>query len=137
MTEQPMDLPYYLVYPESQIKQFWDNLAQNKFTTTKCPKCGVLWPPKSTCPKCGEKVPEWIELKGTGTIYAKTQVGAAPPAYKAMLPYILAVGKLDEGILVVARVENAQFEALKIGSPIKIKITKAFGIDSYVFIPDS
>lgn len=135
MTEQPTDLPYLLVYPGSQIKPFWDNLAQNKFTTTKCPKCGVLWPPKTTCPQCGGKVAEWIELKGTGEIYAKTLVGASPPAFKKMLPYIIAIGKLDEGIHVVARVEKAKFEDLKIGTPIKIEIKKSFGLDSYVFIP--
>ncbi len=135
MTEQPMDIPYTLVYPQTQIKQFWDNLAQNKFTTTKCPRCGVLWPPKSTCPQCGAKAAEWIELKGTGEIYAKTLVGAAPPAYKKLLPYILAVGKLEEGILVVARVENSKFEDLKIGTPINIRIKKSFGLDSYVFVP--
>jgi uncharacterized OB-fold protein len=135
MTEQPPDLPYTLVYPQTQIKQFWDNLAKNKFTTTKCPKCGVLWPPKSTCPQCGGKAAEWIKLKGTGEIYAKTYVGAAPPAYKELLPYILVVGKLDEGPLVVARVEKAKFEDLKIGTPIKIVIKKSFGLDSYVFVP--
>lgn len=135
MNEPLAGLPYTLIYPESKVKPFWDNLAQNKFTTTNCPKCGVLWPPKIHCPKCGEEVSEWIELKGTGKIYAKTQIGAAPPAFKAMLPFILVIGKLEEGILIAARLENAKFEDLKISTPIKIKIKKSFGIDSYVFVP--
>ncbi len=135
MNEYLAGLPYSLVYPESKVKPFWDNLAQNKFTTTKCPKCGLLWPPKANCPNCGEETSEWIELKGTGEIYAKTQVGASPPAFKAMLPFILVVGKLDEGILVAARMEKANFEDLKIGTPIKIEIKKSFGLDSYIFVP--
>ncbi|MFX1475659.1 MAG: Zn-ribbon domain-containing OB-fold protein [Promethearchaeota archaeon] len=81
------------------------------------------------------KADEWIELAGTGEIYALTQVGYAPPAYKPLTPYILAVGQLDEGPLVVARVEDAKFEDLKIGTKIKVKIKKAFDVDSYVFVP--
>lgn len=135
MTTPQPEPPYPLLYPDSQVKQFWENLAQNKFTTTKCPKCGYLWPPKTTCPTCGDKACEWVELKGSGEIYAVTKVGAAPPAYKSMIPYILAIGQLEEGPLVVARVENAQFEKLKIGTPIQIKIKKSFGVDSYVFVP--
>ncbi len=135
MTEPKPETPYPLLYPQTEVKQFWESLAQNKFTTIKCPKCGVLWPPKSTCPKCGAKTSEWIELAGTGEIYALTQVSYAPPAYKHLTPYILAVGQLDEGPLVVARVEDAKFEDLKIGTKIKVKIKKAFGVDSYVFVP--
>lgn len=135
MNDELSGLPYTLVYPETKVKPFWDNLAQKKFTTTKCPNCGLLWPPKIHCPNCGHEASGWVELKGTGEIYAKTQLGASPLAFKSMLPFILVVGKLDEGILIAARLENAKYEDLKIGTPIKIKIKKSFGIDSYVFVP--
>jgi uncharacterized protein len=72
----PLEAPEF-----NRISQFYDNLRQNKWTTTKCKKCGhIAYPPGVICPKCWSEDLEWVELPKTATIVAITETLAGAPA---------------------------------------------------------
>jgi uncharacterized OB-fold protein len=78
----------------NRIYQFYDNLREGRFTTTKCQKCGhVAFPPVIICPECWSEEMEWIDLpqKGRVVTFTETQAGAPigfdPPLIIAWLNF--------------------------------------------------
>ena len=54
---------------------FWEGLSEHKFLLQKCQKCGeIFFPPRVFCPECLSENLEHIESKGTGTLYAFTEM---------------------------------------------------------------
>lgn len=61
--------------------QFYDNLREGRFTTTKCQDCGhVAFPPGIICPACWSENLEWIDLPQRAKVVAVTEVMAGAPA---------------------------------------------------------
>ena len=105
----------------TMIHKFFDNLKENKFSTTKCQECGkVNWPPKIVCPECMSDKLEWIELSRRGKICTYTiQVGGVPPGYKA--PSVFAVIEFPEGFRFLSLV-ICNPEDIDIGKEVEINI---------------
>jgi hypothetical protein len=60
--------------------QFYDNLREGRFTTTKCQKCGhIAFPPGVICPKCWSEELEWVDLPQRATVVAVTETQAGAP----------------------------------------------------------
>lgn len=102
-------------------RPFWEALREHRFITTRCSECGrVSYPPRVLCPACLGDAREWIELSGRGVIYAFTRHHIVPRAYIAEAPYVTAMVDLEEGPRILTRIENADYEELKIGQEVKI-----------------
>lgn len=102
-------------------RPFWEALREHRFITTRCSQCGrVSYPPRVLCPACLGDAREWIELCGRGVIYAFTRHHIVPRAYIAEAPYVTAMVDLEEGPRILTRIENADYEELKIGQAVKI-----------------
>ena len=131
---------YPLQSPEqTRIFPFFENLKKGRLTTTKCAKCGaLLWQPRVVCPDCNGDVMEWIDLPRTGKIYAFTAVFAgAPIGFEKDVPFVVAIVELDGGpVRVVARIDDAKYEDLKIGDPVRLKVHElADGRVWFRFVP--
>ena len=51
------------------MDKFFDGTLEQKFTGTKCSKCGkVFLPPRNRCGDCFAKAEEFVELPGTATL---------------------------------------------------------------------
>ena len=109
----------------TRIHPFFENLKAGRLTTTKCTVCGtLLWQPRVVCPKCNGDAMEWVDLPRDGTLYAFTAVLAgAPLGMEKDVPFVVAVVQLDGVPLkVVARVDDAKYEDLRLGDPVTLRV---------------
>lgn len=74
--------------------QFYQNLKEGRFTTTRCKKCQhVAFPPGVICPRCWSEELEWVELPQRARVvtFTETQAGAPvgfePPLIMAWLDF--------------------------------------------------
>jgi len=73
-----------------------------------CPACHHTWYfRRGFCPRCGHTAPESRQAGGHGVVHAVTRVARAPSeALRPYAPYTIALVDLDEGIRVMAHVED-------------------------------
>lgn len=78
---------------------FWNGLAQGEVRLQKCGQCGAhQYPAETFCYECGAQQISWVSVAGLGTIYSFTVVHQLyHKAFKAFLPYTVAIVQMDEG----------------------------------------
>lgn len=124
-------LPYMLdFYPledeeNTRISQFFKNLKQGRLTTTKCKQCGkLLWPPRIVCSNCFSDKLEWQDLGSEGELHAFTEMRVgAPLGFVQDVPFCIGLVKI-RGLLISARIDDAEYDDLKIGEKVKLKIVE-------------
>jgi uncharacterized OB-fold protein len=108
--------------PISKTHQFWDSLKEGKFVTTKCRACGeVSFPPQTDCPRCMSGDAEWISMGTEAELLTFTYVMVTPTSFVKDDPYIVAVGKLKDGLKVLAWVEGSDVHKLKPGASLRLE----------------
>lgn len=123
--------------PVSRLSRFWEGLAQGKLLTTKCSRCGKLFfPPQSDCSGCLGSQMDWVELSGEAQIETYTQIVIRPSSFQKYEPYIVAVGKLKEGVKALAWLRGFKLAEIKVGMPVKLRprISEE-GVPIYEFVP--
>ena len=122
--------------PISKTHQFWDSLLDGKFVTTKCRGCGQLsFPPQSDCPNCMSGNFDWVDLGTNAELLTFTYVQVTPTSFVENDPYVVAIGKLDEGLNILAWLEGATVDGLKPGAKLRLEARKAQdGSPYYVFV---
>ncbi|MGQ9538379.1 MAG: Zn-ribbon domain-containing OB-fold protein [Candidatus Bathycorpusculaceae bacterium] len=107
--------------PISKTLQFWESLKQGKVLATKCKKCGKLFfPPVADCSECLASDMEWVELSGEATIETFTHVVIRPTTFQPEKPYTVAIGKLKEGVRVLAWLTGFRLSEVKVGMKAKL-----------------
>ncbi|MBS7616709.1 Zn-ribbon domain-containing OB-fold protein [Candidatus Bathyarchaeota archaeon] len=107
--------------PISKTLQFWEGLKQGKVLATKCKKCEtVYFPPAADCPKCLASDMEWIELSNEATIETFTHVVIRPTTFQQNKPYTVAIGRLKEGVRVLAWLTGFKLSEVKVGMKVKL-----------------
>ena len=122
--------------PISKTSRFWEALSQGKFVTTKCADCGKLtFPPQADCPSCMSANAEWVELGTEAELLTFTYVQVTPTSFVDHDPYVVAIGRLAEGLNVLAWVEEGDPTKLRPGDRLRIESRKdAEGSPYYVFV---
>ncbi|MCG5238802.1 Zn-ribbon domain-containing OB-fold protein [Azospirillum doebereinerae] len=92
----------------ADTRAFWDACAQGVLTFQRCTACGhVQFPPRPFCVSCRADGPVTERSAGLGTVHSHTIVHRAPtPAFKADVPYILALVDFDEGFRLMAALRD-------------------------------
>jgi uncharacterized protein len=122
--------------PISKTSRFWDALGEGRFVTTRCADCGRLsFPPQADCPNCMSANSEWVDLGAEAELLTYTYVQITPTSFVDHDPYVVAIGRLKEGVNVLAWVEGADYTKLKPGARLTIETRKdAEGGPYYVFV---
>lgn len=123
--------------PISKTLQFWEGLKQGKVYATKCSNCGRLYfPPVADCSDCLHSEMEWVELSCEAEIEAFTHVVVRPTSFNAYKPYTVAIGKLKEGVKVLAWITGVKLSQIKVGMTVKLaaKVSEQ-GEPTYEFVP--
>jgi len=123
--------------PVSRTLRFWEGLKEGKVYATKCSQCGKLrFPPAADCPTCLSSEVEWVELSGEAEIETFTHVVVRPTSFKKNKPYTVTIGKLKEGVKVLAWLSGFKMSEVKVGMKTKLvaRITTD-GEPTYEFVP--
>jgi uncharacterized OB-fold protein len=123
--------------PISRTHQFWDSLRDGKFVTTKCGDCGALsFPPQSDCARCMSGKVEWVDLGTEAELVTFTYVQVTPTSFVEDDPYLVGIGRMSQGLKILAWVEGTTLEALAPGMKLRLEPrTSTDGSPYYVFVP--
>jgi uncharacterized OB-fold protein len=109
----------------NRIHEFYENLREDKFTTTKCKKCGrVAYPPRVICPECYSDELEWIELPKKGKVIVVVEKwGGVPICYKPpLIDAWVDLGKDSPVKHILSRMINCPPETLKEGDEVQLAV---------------
>lgn len=116
-----MDKAESCVPAHTKISRFFSELEDGNLMGTRCRSCGkIYFPPRAECPKCMEENMEWFEISGEAELITYTVVNVAPERWKNFTPFMVAVGKLEEGPKFIAPFENVDVKDIKIGMRLKL-----------------
>ena len=102
------------------IARFWrENSPRYNLKASKCGNCGkISFPPRSVCPECHRrsigKMQE-VQLSGKGEVYSFSVVHDAPAQFLNQRPYVVALIRLDEGVMLTAQIIDVEPGDVRIG----------------------
>ncbi|MFO1188242.1 MAG: Zn-ribbon domain-containing OB-fold protein [Alphaproteobacteria bacterium] len=102
--------------------EFWRGCNAERLLYQHCETCGhVQFPPRSLCVKCHGRGLAWRESARRGHIHSFTVVHRPPTAaFKADVPYVLALVDLDEGFRIMCNLIGCPPEKAAIGLAVRI-----------------
>ena len=109
----------------NRIHQFYENLKEGKFTTTKCASCGyVAWPPRVLCPECYSEELQWLELPKRGRVLTfSEEVRGVPLGFESPLIHAwIDLGEKSPIKRFLSRVINCPAGKLKEGAEVKFAV---------------
>lgn len=106
----------------AETRPFWERCRSGELAYQHCAGCGrVQFYPRVVCTACGGRALDWRVSKGLGTVHAVTVVYRAPsPAFRADVPYSVALVDLDEGFRMMANVVGCDPEGVAIGDRVRL-----------------
>lgn len=132
---RPLNLVFEI--PTSKTLEFWQWIEEGEIYTTKCKVCGALhFPPVGDCPECLSSEMEWVKMDGRGEVEAFTHVIARPTSFQHQEPYTIAIGRLKEGVRVLAWLREADVTEIEVGTRVRLTVgTTPEGETTYWFVP--
>jgi uncharacterized OB-fold protein len=116
--------------PEARYRKALDG---GRFLIQRCGNCGRhVFYPREVCPHCSAEALEFVEPKGTGTVYSTTVVRRKADAGG---DYNVALVDLDEGVRMMSRVEGVAPPGVAIGMRVKAKVITVGDVGLVVFQP--
>jgi len=109
--------------------RYWrENPSRYNLIGVRCGECGrMFFPPRSVCPDCHRKSigkMEKVRFKGEGEIFSYSVVHDAPSQFEMIKPYVMAMIKLDEGIMIAAQVIDCEPAEVDIGMRVRSTMRK-------------
>ncbi|MEJ2546043.1 MAG: Zn-ribbon domain-containing OB-fold protein, partial [Calditrichaceae bacterium] len=110
------------------IPRYWRLKNQRyRLQGRKCQDCGKLsFPPRLVCPKCKSRKSEPYEFNGKGKLYSYTTLYQAPDRFDPMVPYVVGLIDLEEGVRVTAQVTDILPEDLEMGMDLEMVVRKIY-----------
>lgn len=109
--------------------RFWrENASRYNMIGAQCTICGkVHFPPRSVCPTCHRKsigMLQPLKLKGEGEIFSYTVVHEAPSQFEMQKPYVMAIIRMREGVMVTGQIIDLDVNELAIGLRVRATMRK-------------
>jgi uncharacterized OB-fold protein len=107
---------------------FWEGCAAGELRYQCCENCGtVQLIPRSICATCHSSGLLWKRSSRRGTVLSHTTVRRAPtPAFRARVPYVIALVLMDEGFRQMVNVKGTAEVA--IGQVVNIGFSEVDGV---------
>ena len=104
-----------------ETKPYWEGCRKHQLLIQRCKSCGKFqFYPRALCSHCLSDSLEWVEARGTGTIYSFSNVYRPPSKEFKELPYTVAIIELDEGVRMMSNVVNVPPGEVRIGMRVKV-----------------
>ena len=109
--------------------RFWrENPSRYNLKAVRCGNCGkVFFPPRAVCSVCHRKSigkMECTNLRGEGEVYSFSVVHDAPSHFEILKPYVVAIVKMDEGVMLTSQVIDADAKDVHIGMRVKATLRR-------------
>jgi uncharacterized OB-fold protein len=105
--------------PTDATRSFWSGCASGVLRLRRCAHCNRLRGPSRLVCECGQSDHVWTDASGRGQIFSYTVVHRAPdPAFRAEVPYVVAVIALEEGPHLLSNVIGCSPDGVRIGMPV-------------------
>jgi len=100
---------------------FWQAARDHRVAIMRCRACSRhFFYPRELCPHCHSAATEWVTASGRGTIYTFTIARRpAGPAFKADVPYVVALVELEEGPRLMTNIVTRDVEGVRVGQSVK------------------
>ncbi len=101
---------------------YWAAAAEGRLEVQRCGGCGKhQFPPSYLCRFCGAESLAWRAVSGRGRVHSFTIVHRAPtPAFRARVPYVVALIDLDEGLRMMANIIGDDAHACAIDDIVEV-----------------
>lgn len=111
---------------DGEWKPFWDATRGGELIIQQCPTCGHRqFYPRNLCVACGAS-PEWLVTSGRGTVYTYSVVQQYMlPPFKNMLPYVVVMVDLDEGVRMMGNLIDIDVDEIRIGMAVEVAFVSA------------
>ena len=108
--------------PNPQNQRYWDAAREGRLLVKRCKDCGEFhFYPRAICPFCFSDRTEWVESKGTGSIYSYSVMRRGVP-----VQYAIAYVTLDEGVTMLTNMsDDTNLDALSIGQRVQVAFKSA------------
>lgn len=121
-------MSFPLPEPTPSTKPYWDELQAGRLVFARCRNCGHAWlPARSECPRCLSDGWTWETASGRGKIVSWVVYHHAyHEAFKAQLPYTVAVVELAEGPRLITNIVNPG-DGIALDRPVVLKVENEEG----------
>lgn len=108
--------------PNEDSQVYWDGCREGRLLLQRCTSCGRhRFYPRILCLDCASTESEWIEASGRGRVYSYSVVHRAPgPAFKADVPYVLAIVELEEGVRMMTNIVGSAPADVRVDMPVRV-----------------
>lgn len=119
-----MSLPATLPTITPANRGFWDAASRGELALPHCNACSHTWyPPTDRCPACLAKDVAFRRASGRGTLWSwivmhRQYFKDFPP------PYVVAFVRLEEGPMVMSRIDLAREKELRCDLPVRAVFEK-------------
>jgi uncharacterized OB-fold protein len=115
--------------PTAETREFGEACARGELLYQVCAACRqVQFYPRQHCAACQGAQMEWSRSAGSATVYSHTTVYRAPTAaFKADVPYVIALVDVDEGFRMMVNVLGCDPAEVRIGTRVRIVFREAGG----------
>jgi hypothetical protein len=116
-------------HPTPETKPFWEACREGELCYQICSHCGeVQLIPRALCSACQHEDLQWHRASGRGQVLSYTVVHRAPTAaFKADLPYIIALVDMAEGFRLMVNVKGGGSTPVAIGQAVQIRFREVEG----------
>jgi len=105
--------------PTEATLPFWAGCASGVLRLRRCTRCDRCRGPSRLVCECGQSDFVWTDASGRGQIFSYTVIHRAPdPAFRAEVPYVVAVVALDEGPHLLSNIVGCSPVRVRIGMPV-------------------
>ncbi len=107
--------------PTDATRPFWSGCAAGVLRLRRCTRCDRMRGPSRLVCECGRSDDfVWTDACGRGRIFSYTVIHRAPdPAFRAEVPYVVAVIALDEGPHLLSNVIGCSPDRIEIGMAVR------------------
>ena len=100
------------------IPRFWRNMnSRYNLIGKRCTRCGeIYFPPRNFCTRCRRRGElEEVQLSGRGEVVSYTVIRTPPEGFERQAPYVMALVRLDEGVMLTTQIVDVSPEEVEIG----------------------
>ena len=110
-----------------ETKAFWDSCRRGQLVIQYCDGCDEYqWYPRGICADCWGESVRWVQSSGRGTVWTYTVTYQnRTPGFAEMVPYVLALVELEEGVRMFTNIVDCNPRDVHIGMPVEVTFQTA------------